>query len=155
MSKRLMTHFVAASIVYYVIGTFWMAAHRSLPSPTQDLSHEIFTGSWNHLLLVGWLSLAAIGVIYYVVPTATNKQLYSERLGNVHFWLTNILMVLVFILENYLAFAIDPLLAAKMSIPQIMMQIMPLPIVVDILTYAAWIVQFVFVYNIARTLTLR
>jgi len=142
-----------ASIIYFVIGSFWMAVHLHLPVPTQTLSSEIYNSSWIHLLVVGWLTLMAIGAVYYLVPTALNRQLFSERLGNLHFWVTNMAMLISLVLWNVLAFTIDPLLAASQPVPQAMAHSMPLPLLVDLTNYVGWAVQLVFAYNIARTFT--
>lgn len=153
MSVRLLSRFVAASIVYGLVGLFWMATHRYLPEPTQALPAEIWGSLWGHVLLIGWLSFVAMGVIYYLIPTALNKKLYSERLGQVHFWLSNVTVILTVILEGYLVFAIDPLFAAGLPVPDIFARVMPLPIVVDVVGWVGWAVQLLFAYNIARTFT--
>jgi cbb3-type cytochrome oxidase subunit 1 len=152
LTKSLLSKFVIAGMFYFLVGTFWMATHRSLPAPTQTFARTIFSTTWVHLLTVGWLSLLGMGVIYYLVPSATGKQLFSERLGNIHFWATNAALVLSFIVANVLAFSIDPLLARQVPIPQAILQVMPLPIIFDILNYFGWAVQLLFVYNIGRTL---
>jgi cytochrome c oxidase cbb3-type subunit 1 len=148
----LLKRFAVASIIYYLIGTFWMATHRYLPAPTQGPLPDIYSGLWIHLLTVGWLSLLAIGVIYYLLPTALNKRLFSERLGNVHFWLTNIFLILYFITGIVMVFSLEPLLLAKIAFPEAMRKIMPLPIILDLVGWIGWAVQLLFAYNIARTL---
>lgn len=153
MSKKLFIRCVVTSIIFFLVGTFWMATHRYLPAPTQDLPHEIYTTVWSHVLLLGWVSLLAIGLIYYLVPLAVNKQLFSERLGIIHFWLTTILTAIVLILQMAWTFMIDAPIAAGKSIPDAIIQTMPLPIILDILTWVVWAVQLLFAYNIARTLT--
>lgn len=151
MSVRLFSKFIMASIVYFVIGTLWMATHTHLPEPTQTLAAEIYNSSWIHLLVVGWLTLMAIGAVYYLVPTALNEKLFSERLGNIHFWVTNIAMVIGLVLWNVLAYTIDPFLAANQPVPQAMAHAMPLPLLVDLTNYVGWAAQLLFAYNIART----
>lgn len=153
MSVRLLSRFTAAAIVYGIVGLFWMSTHRYLPAPTQVLPLEIWNSLWVHVLTIGWLSFVAMGVIYYLVPTALNRQLHSERLGQIHFWLTNVTFLLLFLLEGYLVFAIDPLFAAGLPLPEIFARVMPLPIVVDIVGWAGWAVQLLFAYNMARTFT--
>ncbi|MFQ5862609.1 MAG: cbb3-type cytochrome c oxidase subunit I [Candidatus Brocadiales bacterium] len=44
--------------------------------------------------LFGWLSMASIGIMFYILPKLTGVRLWSERLGNVTCLLWNIVIVL-------------------------------------------------------------
>jgi cbb3-type cytochrome c oxidase subunit I len=43
---------------------------------------------------VGWLSLAQLGALFFIVPRLTGVKLYSERLGNITVWGWNLTMVI-------------------------------------------------------------
>ncbi len=65
-----------------------------------DLVHNVPQLSMPHLRMwhvngvaVGWLSMAYIGSMFYMVPSLTKTKLWSERLGNAVVWGWNILMV--------------------------------------------------------------
>lgn len=44
----------------------------------------------SHLALIGWVSFFIFGFIYDIIPRFSGKELFSEKLGKVHFWLGNI-----------------------------------------------------------------
>ena len=43
-----------------------------------------------HLNLLGWMSMLIFGVGYHILPRFAGKVLYSNRLGEIQFWLANI-----------------------------------------------------------------
>ncbi len=65
-----------------------------------DLIHNIPQLSMPHLRMwhvngvaIGWLSMAYVGSIYYMVPSLCKNKLWSERLGNFTMWAWNIVMI--------------------------------------------------------------
>ena len=65
-----------------------------------DLIHNIPQLSMPHLRMwhvngvaIGWLSMAYVGAIYYMVPSLCKNKLWSERLGNFTMWAWNIVMI--------------------------------------------------------------
>lgn len=40
-----------------------------------------------HIGALGWNGFLTFGILYYLVPRLWNTQIYSKRLGNIHFWL--------------------------------------------------------------------
>lgn len=69
---------IKISAVYFVIGVF-MGMYMSMGN-----DHSL-TPAHTHLNLLGWVSLAIIGVIYHIFPAAA-----KSKLGKVHFWLHTI-----------------------------------------------------------------
>jgi cbb3-type cytochrome oxidase subunit 1 len=72
------TRFLRIAVVYLVIGVvfgIWMGI-------TQQFQ---FAPAHAHLNLLGWASLALMGVIYHLFPAAART-----RLAHWHFWLYNI-----------------------------------------------------------------
>jgi cbb3-type cytochrome c oxidase subunit I len=68
-----------------------------------DLVHNVPQLSMPHLRMVhvnavaiGWLSMAYLGSMFYMVPSLTKTRLWSERLGNAVMWGWNLLMVGMF-----------------------------------------------------------
>jgi cytochrome c oxidase cbb3-type subunit 1 len=57
------------AINWYIHGTHWIVAHA-------------------HLALLGFSTFVEVGAIYYALPKLLGRKLYSESIGNVHFWLT-------------------------------------------------------------------
>jgi cbb3-type cytochrome oxidase subunit 1 len=43
-----------------------------------------------HLNLLGWMSMLIFGVGYHILPRFAGKTLYSNRLGEIQFWVANI-----------------------------------------------------------------
>ncbi len=50
-----------------------------------------------NLAAVGWLSIAQLGALFFIVPRLTGVRLYSERLAHVTIWGWNLAMVLAVI----------------------------------------------------------
>ncbi len=46
-----------------------------------------------NLMIFGWLSMAYVGGMLFILPRITRAKLYSERLAHVNWWLWNALMV--------------------------------------------------------------
>jgi cytochrome c oxidase cbb3-type subunit 1 len=47
------------------------------------------------VLILGWISMAFAGAMYYMTPALCNTKLWSERLGVVNIWLWNVGMVVI------------------------------------------------------------
>jgi cbb3-type cytochrome oxidase subunit 1 len=88
--------FIKTSIVFFLVGCVW-GAIQTLPSVREFIETGpagIISGMHAHWNLLGWVSFAIIGAIYYLVPVITGKDLYSERLAKAHFWLYAILVII-------------------------------------------------------------
>lgn len=49
----------------------------------------------SHLMMLGWVSMMIYGVGYHILPRFMGRPLYSQKMGNVQFWLANIGLVLM------------------------------------------------------------
>jgi cbb3-type cytochrome c oxidase subunit I len=65
-----------------------------------DLVHNVPQLAMPHLRMfhvntvaIGWLSMAYLGSMFYMVPSLTKSPLWSERLGNAVVWGWNLMMV--------------------------------------------------------------
>ena len=43
----------------------------------------------SHLALVGWVTFFIFGAAYEIIPRYSGRQIFSEKLGIIHFWLGN------------------------------------------------------------------
>jgi cytochrome c oxidase cbb3-type subunit 1 len=86
--------FLVVSLSFYGMSTFEgpMMAIKTVNA----LSHNTdWTIGHVHSGALGWVAMISIGAIYHLLPVLTGrKEMYSERLINVHFWLATIGTVL-------------------------------------------------------------
>ncbi len=90
MEKTLGLRFLKASLIYFVIGVTMGAIMTVTPVYDFVVLSKLFERAHAHLNLIGWVSLSIIGFIYYLILGNLGKPMYSERLGNMGFWLINI-----------------------------------------------------------------
>jgi cytochrome c oxidase cbb3-type subunit 1 len=90
--------FIVMSIVYLgistVLGIFMLG--------NQDLLALKFVHS--HLNMLGWVSMMIFGVGYHILPRFVGRPLYSNKIGEAHFYLGNISLIgllLFFMLNVY------------------------------------------------------
>ncbi len=79
--------FIVMSIVYLGISTFLGIGMLAQP----NLMAVKFVHS--HLNMLGWVSMMIYGVGYHILPRFMGRPLYSNKLGEVQFWLANISLV--------------------------------------------------------------
>jgi cytochrome c oxidase cbb3-type subunit 1 len=96
---RFVKGFIVMSIVYLGISTILgllMLGHQSLLS--LKFVHS-------HLNMLGWVSMMIYGVGYHILPRFMGRALYSNRIGEVQFYLANIALIamLVFYTLNVYA----------------------------------------------------
>lgn len=122
--------FIVMSIVYLgistILGIFMLGS--------QDMMALKFVHS--HLNMLGWVSMMIFGVGYHILPRFMGRPLYSNKIGEAHFYLGNI--SLIGLLLFYALNAYNPAGTSRM------------------LTLAFAIVQagtlFLFFYNMLMTL---
>ena len=90
MEKTLGVKFLKASLIYFIIGVTMGAIMNIGPIYDFVMLSKLFERAHAHINLIGWVSLSIIGFIYYLILGNLGKPLYSERLGNMGFWLINI-----------------------------------------------------------------
>ncbi len=84
---RFVKGFIVMSIVYLGVSTIlglFMLGH-------QDLMALKFVHS--HLNMLGWVSMMIYGVGYHILPRFMGRPLYSNRIGEVQFYLANIALI--------------------------------------------------------------
>lgn len=90
MDNTLGIKFLKASLIYFIIGVTMGAIMTIGPIYDFIVLSKLFERAHAHINLIGWLSLSIIGFIYYLLLKNPDKPLYSEKLGNMGFWLINI-----------------------------------------------------------------
>jgi cytochrome c oxidase cbb3-type subunit 1 len=76
------------------MGTIWyfltclQGPFHSLPAVQQVTHFTQWVVAHAHMALLGFAGSIAIGGIYFILPAVTGRKLHSERLADIHFWLT-------------------------------------------------------------------
>ncbi|MDJ0766351.1 MAG: cbb3-type cytochrome c oxidase subunit I [Myxococcota bacterium] len=79
--------FAFAGTVWYFL-TCLQGPFHSLPSVQKITHFTQWVVAHAHMALLGFAGSIAIGGAYFILPVVTGRKLYSERLADVHFWLT-------------------------------------------------------------------
>lgn len=78
--------FIAAALVYALagglLGLAWLADPALVPG--------LVLRAHAHLMLVGFVAMMVFGIGLHVLPRFTGRDLFSERLADVQFWLANL-----------------------------------------------------------------
>jgi len=85
--------FLIVSVSFYGMSTFEgpMMAIKTVNA----LSHYTdWTIGHVHSGALGWVGFISIGAMYYLIPRLFNRELYSVRLAETHFWIATIGIVL-------------------------------------------------------------
>lgn len=85
--------FLVVSVSFYGMSTFEgpMMAIKTVNA----LSHYTdWTVGHVHSGALGWVAFISIGAMYYLIPRLYNRELYSPRLVEIHFWISTIGVVL-------------------------------------------------------------
>ncbi len=77
--------FLLAGTVFYLLTCFQGPMH-ALRSVNQIISKTDWIVGHAHMALFGGFSFFAFGGIYYALPRILKKPLYSDKLGEWHFW---------------------------------------------------------------------
>ena len=87
-NDRSLTKFFVASAVFFIWATV-QGAIQSLPSAHEFLEQGpagIIVGAHAHIGLLGWVSVALMGVLYYLVPRISGNSLSWPKLVGRVFW---------------------------------------------------------------------
>lgn len=89
MEDTLGRKFLMASLIYFAITVTMGAIMTVEPIYRFTVLSSMFQRAHAHIGLIGWMSLSVIGFIYISLKNI-DKSMYSDRLGNMGFWLFNI-----------------------------------------------------------------
>ncbi len=87
--ERFVLRFLKASLVWLALGVtlgVCMAVHPAW---------IIYRPAHLHMLLLGFVAMMIAGVAYHVLPRFAAQLLYSPRLAVVHWWLSNVGLVVL------------------------------------------------------------
>jgi cytochrome c oxidase cbb3-type subunit 1 len=85
--------FLIVSVSFYGMSTFEgpMMAIKTVNA----LSHYTdWTVGHVHSGALGWVAMVSIGSLYYLIPRLFNREIYSKKLIEIHFWVATIGVVL-------------------------------------------------------------
>ena len=89
MMESFVLRFLRASLVWLALGVtlgVCMAVHPAW---------IIYRPAHLHMLLLGFVAMMIAGVAYHVLPRFAATQLYSRRVAELHWWLSNVGLVLL------------------------------------------------------------
>jgi cytochrome c oxidase cbb3-type subunit 1 len=90
-----------SSVVWLAIGTtmgVWTSLHLAFPGFIHDIPWLTFgrvRPMHVQLVIYGWISMAFVAAMYYIVPALCNNKLWSERLGYWQIWAWNVVLVIM------------------------------------------------------------
>lgn len=82
-SKIVIPHFIAGGISFLIVAIL-------LALSTPQLTEAYFDNKLiaiTHIAILGWASMMVFGALYQLIPVVYETSLYSEKLGQVTFWL--------------------------------------------------------------------
>jgi cytochrome c oxidase cbb3-type subunit 1 len=91
---RFVKGFIVMSIVYLGVSTIL----GLLMLGNQSLMPLKFVHS--HLNMLGWVSMMIYGVGYHILPRFMGRALYSSRIGEVQFYLSNIALIAMLVFHT-------------------------------------------------------
>lgn len=152
-SKIVARKFIEVSIVYLLIGCVW-GAIMTLPSVhkfNEVGPARIIVGMHSHWNLLGWVSMAVMGIFYYIIPVLVGKDLYSVRLAKVHLWFFNVAIIVTTALSVIAGYRGGVLYHAG-NYAAIDPTVGPYMIAATIFCWIEAAANFPFAYNIYRTI---
>jgi cytochrome c oxidase cbb3-type subunit I/II len=105
-----------------------------------------------HLALLGSFGLLVFGTVYFLIPRVTGKEIYSTRLMSYHFWLTILGFILFFSSMTIMGLVQNAGWIKNITVAIVLLQLKPFFIVRAIGGGTIILGQYVFFYNIWKTL---
>lgn len=85
--------FMVVAVTAYGMATF-EGPMLSIKSVNAISHFTDWTIAHVHIGALGWNGFLTFGILYYLIPKLWNTKIYSTRLGNIHFWLGTLGIVL-------------------------------------------------------------
>lgn len=82
--------FLKASLFYFALAGLLGLSFFLVPTLVGE-----FKFMHTHFNLLGWMSMMIYGVGYHILPRFRGKPLYSDKLGDIQFWVANIGLVVM------------------------------------------------------------
>ncbi len=77
--------FMVAAVTFYGMATF-EGPLLSIKSVNALSHYTDWTIGHTHSAVLGWNGFLAFGIIYWLAPRLWGKELFSQKLANIHFW---------------------------------------------------------------------
>ncbi len=84
--ENVVLKFMVVAVTAYGMATF-EGPLLSIKSVNAISHFTDWTIAHVHIGALGWNGFLTFGILYYLVPRLWNTEMYSKRLGNIHFWL--------------------------------------------------------------------
>lgn len=152
--RRCILWFIAACVIYSIIGFSWGVAVGMLPDLRNFINHQphahlIMLGH-GHLNLLGWVEMAIFAAVYYIVPRLVRRNIYSLRLVNIHFWVHNF-GLLGMVTSFVLAGSLGGLASYTMDMDEVNKIVRPFMIMVGLFGSLVLLSNIIWAYNLLRT----
>ncbi|MDP1708359.1 MAG: cbb3-type cytochrome c oxidase subunit I [Gammaproteobacteria bacterium] len=152
--RRYIIWFIAACVIYSIIGFSWGVLVGMLPDLRAFINqrphaHLIMLGH-GHLNLLGWVEMAIFAATYYIVPRVVQRNIYSMRLVNIHFWIHNF-GLLGMVVSFVLAGSLGGLASETMDMDEVNRVVRPFMIGVGMFGSLVLLSNILWAYNLFRT----
>jgi len=77
---------MAGTIWYFIVGI--QGPVQALPTVQRVTHFSNWVVAHAHIGVLGFSAMIAMGTIYFLIPEITGRKLYSDKLADVHYWLT-------------------------------------------------------------------
>ena len=153
MNNKVLTKFFVASALFFI----WVTVQGAIQA--QKTVHEfvdegpggIIVGAHVHVGTLGWISLALMGALYYLVPLVSGKSLSWPRLVNWVFWVLTVTTVLMAVLMIGAGITGGQAFQAAKTAAQIDAVIAPYMIVLSLVSIVGGLVAIAFSVQILHT----
>ena len=86
MRTNYLTKFFVLGITFYGLQTV-QGPTQALRTVSQLVHYTDWVPGHVHMGTMGWVAMTICASVYYVVPKIYGTTIYSEKIGNAHFWL--------------------------------------------------------------------
>lgn len=101
MSKMIARNFIIASLIFFALGCieglvfptkhvlrpFYSALMRVPHDQLKPFLSDFFVRIHTHISLVGWVSSALMGILYFIVPQIRGRERFCKWICHANFWL--------------------------------------------------------------------
>ncbi len=150
--------FTSLPLRFALTGAFWYLAvsFQGSLQALRGFNQYVHFTNWSvahaHLALLGFVAYSMWAGYYYMFPRITGNALYSERLGWTHWWLTTIGFLAFFLVLTAAGLVQASGFSRGIPIISILPGIEPLFIGRAVAGTIIFFAQYLFAYNIVRTL---
>jgi cytochrome c oxidase cbb3-type subunit 1 len=86
MNTKYLAKFFIAGIIFYGLQTI-QGPSQAIRIISSLIHYTDWVPGHVHMGTMGWVTMVAVGSIYYIIPAIYKTQIFSEKLANLQFWL--------------------------------------------------------------------